>query len=195
MLAFICLNTSRWIWEQQTCVILLRHWPGTCICGSGSSCVYFLCPKCLLCFYVYMFWEQYVCMALLQPWPLTCFCTYYSVLCKLDHHLLLYITGTPSIALYHWIINSPSVQINYSVTSISSLQIGSPSAIAFKVFISGFQMLSTFISTFSIQINPCKKGKNQGFTDIKLFVDLYLPIYISWAHEHELVFHLRVTTR
>ena len=150
-------------------------------------------------FCVYMFWEQCVCMALLQPWPLTCFCTYYSVLCKLDHqwwfiiyclislehHLLLYIIGSS----IHHMYKSIYTQL------LTSLQIGSPSAIAFKVFISGFQMLSTFISTFSIQINLCKKGKNQGFTDIKLFVDLYLPIYISWAHEHELVFHLRVTTR
>ena len=103
---------------------------------------------------------------------------------SLEHHLLLYSIGSSIHHMYK------------SITQLlTSLQIGSPSAIAFKVFISGFQMLSTFISTFSIQINPCKKGKTQGFTDIKLFVDLYLPIYISWAHEHELVFHLRVTTR
>ena len=140
---------------------LTRHlclWVWFKLCVINVCCV-FLC----ICF------ESNVCVwPCCSPDPLLVSVHITQFSANMIRHILLYSIGSSIHHMYK------------SITQLlTSLQIGSPLSIAFKVFISGFQMLSTFISTFSIQINPCKKGKNQGFTDITLFVDLYLPIYIS----------------
>ena len=97
MLAFICWNTSRWIWEQQTCVILLRHWPGTFICRSGSSCVY-LCVLNVCCVFVCICFESNVCV-----WPC---CSPDPLLVSIhvtqfSANWIIY-DDSSYIALYHW---------------------------------------------------------------------------------------------